>query len=568
MARGRLWRGCRPAGLAIAILGLLSYALGLWTATSVVPVCIHAAERQASDTEGDVCSRVRGPRCAKQANGAQGFVVPTPLPLELLSRESGALGARSTISWAVLEWPSYAWPSPRDSTFVFDDDARSVDLTMVAIRDHCIHVYGVSDDQRRRLRLPERWPAYPAAGHDSVISCVEFRDQLLPIAQCDEWVEETTLFLAGVHEYNMYHLHNDNILPMFTHLRSLGLLGDEQRRRLYIFPRTGVGWGHHRIAAYSLLDELFQGNVHDASSLRRKQTCFRHIRWGRNVKPSLVKDQLVDARHCTDFTPTLAVLDAPDRVHPNDPVRAPLLLRQTGMAAGDMVAWQHWVLCRKTGAVRVRPNRLPSGDSAFVDGPVKWTAAQLHACRRYRDTPSVLWFDRDGRRSISNAQTLVDKIVARGLRVDRCCDFTSPSFSLADVLRRVQRSDIVWSIHGAAMGHVAYLPPGGVVVEMQPEGFNWAAYIPFFARGLEHTVLEMDIRSAQGNGPYTLPDTLMNDMIDEVLRHWNRSQPCTQEESDAKQRYYSPSRPYVERFPLSDLRGDRHRHIDKAVASL
>jgi hypothetical protein len=132
----------------------------------------------------------------------------------------------------------------------------------------------------------------------------------------------------------------------------------------------------------------------------------------------------------------------------------------------------------------------------------------------------------------------------------------------------MQHTDIVWSIHGAAMGHVAYLPPGGVVVEMQPDGFNWAAYIPFFSRGLAHTVLEIDIRSAQDRGPYTLSPTRMDDMIDEVLRHWNLSQPCMQDAYDAAQRYYHPSRPYTQRFPLSDLRGDRHQHIDTAVAAL
>jgi hypothetical protein len=60
------------------------------------------------------------------------------------------------VAWAVLEWPAYSWPSPPDFTFVFDMDARSLDLTMVAVRDHTWYVYGVSRDEQTRLRLPER----------------------------------------------------------------------------------------------------------------------------------------------------------------------------------------------------------------------------------------------------------------------------------------------------------------------------------------------------------------------------------------------------------------------------
>jgi EGF domain-specific O-GlcNAc transferase len=89
--------------------------------------------------------------------------------------------------------------------------------------------------------------------------------------------------------------------------------------------------------------------------------------------------------------------------------------------------------------------------------------------------PSITVIDRQGTREIEDMEILVALLESRQPESDiTVVDFAD--LSVADQIQLVQDTDILVGYHGAAMGHLLYLPPASAVVEIIPPNFHNAGF--------------------------------------------------------------------------------------------
>lgn len=79
-------------------------------------------------------------------------------------------------------------------------------------------------------------------------------------------IEETSFALSPWHPDNMFHLHNDNLVPIFSNVRAAGAL--HKPKRLYLFD------GDHERNSKAIpwykgvLDAMFNHNLHPWDHLK------------------------------------------------------------------------------------------------------------------------------------------------------------------------------------------------------------------------------------------------------------------------------------------------------------
>ncbi|KAM0898127.1 hypothetical protein ACQ4PT_022120 [Festuca glaucescens] len=89
------------------------------------------------------------------------------------------------------------------------------------------------------------------------------------------------------------------------------------------------------------------------------------------------------------------------------------------------------------------------------------------------DKPRLVIVSRNGSRAIENEAELVRKARRAGFRVDLLQP--RPDTELAQMYRVLNGSDVMVSVHGAAMTHFLFMRPGSVFIQVVPLGTDWAA---------------------------------------------------------------------------------------------
>jgi len=103
------------------------------------------------------------------------------------------------------------------------------------------------------------------------------------------------------------------------------------------------------------------------------------------------------------------------------------------------------------------------------------------------------------------------------------------------------------------------------VVELSPGPWLDRDVFPKMARVADHLNVAIDLRPDGGDGAQVrLTQPFTERIVAEVMTQWSRHHPCTREEESSRATWHDKKRPFTERFPMADSKGDRAKRINYA----
>lgn len=332
------------------------------------------------------------------------------------------------------------------------------DLFDVSVYRGRFVLHGLDPAQQAALRRHLRPYSHfirNAVVRDRFDDVFQFAPESLRTADCASVEEDSTFVLSPWHPDNAYHLHCNNLVAMFVNVQQAGAL--HQTKRLYLYDGDAER-NARAVQLWSVMAELFDEAVSPLAELlsRDGRTAFRHIRWG--VGPHLF--YLRDVR-ATSF----------------------------GAAAID---YQRWVLNR----FGITARETPVSDTA---------------------RPTVLILSRTGHRRIVNEDLLAEALRARGLE---CRVFREwATTSARDLVALAHSADILVGVHGAALAHMAYQPPGSLVAELRIDDRHPAVF-EHMAPHFTHRHVAIPVATSGVGDVREIDEATARAAADQILSAW------------------------------------------------
>ena len=316
-----------------------------------------------------------------------------------------------------------------------------IHLHNVAFHNNTLHLYAVSESTKQALHSIDRLPAYKRFDDgkqkwDLPTPKIQIHNEpLIEPSVCTGGMRnETAFFYSPWHTDNMFHLHNDNILPLVDTIRHTpgcdpdtlqcdhtmvlyALAGDPRRQ-----PVTAVD------ALAMVFDEQRSWTELWGDGGRHGTTCFAQVVWGRGpyFMYAGIQSWYTDSKYWVyhDGNPPLTRLSA-----------------EFKMAVQAL----RWRVFQHLGLVTVLRDDV--------------------------DT-QVVYLNRDhtGKRSISDIKPLMEACRASGVNCFECCDWRKDTFETT--VRKISNATIVMGPHGAGLTHVLYARPSATLVQFG-DGRPW-----------------------------------------------------------------------------------------------
>ena len=285
----------------------------------------------------------------------------------------------------------------------------------------------------------------------------EVSPEPLDWSACARVEERTTFFLSPWHIDNAFHVHGDNLVAMFANLRHAGAL--DQSRLLYLYEGDSAR-NAQAVQLWAIMDALFDGAVRPIRELRnsKERVGFRHVRWGRGPRVFYLKESRADTFD-----------DVPGE-------------------------YRRWVLEHFGIAPRLNDQRR--------DEP-----------------PRVLMLPRSDSRRIANDELIAQALSDLGLDVRVFNDWSRISASA--LVTMAHDADVLIGVHGAGLTHMAYMPPGSLVVELLSGSLRDVPVYRHLASKFGHRHVTIDVAGAASAEPTHITAVGAAGVAQRVLDEWN-----------------------------------------------
>jgi hypothetical protein len=337
--------------------------------------------------------------------------------------------------------------------------------------------------------------------YDSFDNVIEFihTDASIDVAyNCTKTVTDYTFFLSPWHTDNVFHLHNDNLLPLFANLRSSRVLHASTKKRLYLYDGDSNSRAHTK-NFFEIIPLLMGGshNVYDFKDLKgTERICFEKIRWGRGPLQFYLDPLNINAfDKSEDYT--IMHTTAFKRIISTDTCRININSRECNYIdwSGTAIAFARHITTLYHLQMPVRYSRRTS------------SATLLYIKR-----------SRHGGRFMTNFQSLLSRLKQVGFETQECCEWNQ--LSVKDMIMKLQNTNILISLHGASLTNMIYMPPGSIVIELQTKYGEDVPMYKYMAHQYNHTYMLIDIRmfhnSSNNNQGYTVSDEWIQSVANNI----------------------------------------------------
>jgi len=299
-----------------------------------------------------------------------------------------------------------------------------IHMTNVAFDHDTLHIYAPSERVKHSLRGIKTLPQYKRFSGGKLFSDlptpkIVIHDEYLDIKDCENSLmrREHAYFYSPWHTDNMFHLHNDNILPLVDNILNTpgcdGLKCD-LAKTLYQFEGDNKRLQKEVQMIRVLRNDLFD-TVKSWKDVFRsnKKVCIASVSWGRG--------------------PGFFYIDLPWYVN------GPNLKYWTQNA--DM-------------EYESRKGRMQIRARAAVDAVHRLYDVYQNTSEETDPKVNAIYVERSGTRNVKNPELIMEACVEMGWNCQRCCDWQSTTYK--DTIKLFSTANVVIGPHGAGLAHVLY----------------------------------------------------------------------------------------------------------------